>query len=268
MHDDDAVRQEERLWQDRQGGDLQEGAFERPGTRLVLLGQFERITHALELSAGMRVLDLGCGVGHFLGWVTDRAGVQGYGADLSIGSLARARAASPALRLAAADAESLPFQDKSFDRVVCNGSAHHFLDNELAFRELHRVVKPGGIVVLHEPTASGVTSGLRRLFLRNDTYESPADLAHKEEFTAARAVEALAEAGFADIRTSFHDFLAYPLSGNYVDLPFGRSRRVSGLLWRVEQRLARQTALGRLWASLSWRLLVVATRPDRYQLAR
>lgn len=261
-HEDPAVRQEERRWQDQQGGDLQQQSFERPGTRLVLLGQFERIAGALHLSAGMRVLDLGCGVGHFLAWVTERAGVYGYGADVSIGSLARARAASPALHLAVAEAERLPFRDESFDRIVCNGSAHHFLDSGSAFGELHRVVKRGGMLVLYEPTASRLASTVRRLFLRNDRYESPADLAHKEEFTTARAVGALADVGFTDIRTSFHDFLAYPLSGNYVDLPFGRSRKVTAFLWRLEQRLARQSALGRLWAPVSWRVLVVATRTD------
>jgi ubiquinone/menaquinone biosynthesis C-methylase UbiE len=261
MHQhDDEVKHDERRWQDQQGGQLQQDAFDRPGTRLVLVGQFERIARALELAEGLRVLDLGCGVGHFLRWVTEHARVRGVGADLSIASLAVSRAATPTLDLAAADAERLPFADETFDRIACNGAAHHFLDGSAAFQEMHRVLKHGGVLVLHEPTTSSLTSGLRRLVPRYDRYESPADIAHKEEFTARRAVAAIAAAGFTNIETSFHDFLAYPLSGNYINLPLGRSRKAMGFLWRLEQRLAGQKFLAKVWQALSWRLLVVARK--------
>jgi SAM-dependent methyltransferase len=258
QHPDTAVKQDERRWQDQQGGQLQQESFERPGTRIVLIGQFERVARALQLSGDMIVLDLGCGVGHFLRWVIEHIPVHAYGADLSIASLALARAATPTLSLAAADAERLPFADESFDRIACNGAAHHFLDDSVAFQEMRRVLKHGGILVLHEPATSPLTSSLRRLVLRNDRYESPADIAHKEEFTAARAVAAMAQAGFTDIETSFHDFLAYPLSGNYMNLPLGRSRRAIGFLWRLEQRLVGQKALAKVWRAMSWRLLIVA----------
>jgi hypothetical protein len=69
---DHGVKDDERRWQDLQGGRLQQETFERPGTRLVLVGQFERIAGALQLSEGMTVLDLGCGVGHFLRWVIEQ----------------------------------------------------------------------------------------------------------------------------------------------------------------------------------------------------
>ena len=62
-------------------------------------------------------------------------------------------------------------------------------------------------------TATIVTAALRKLVIVYDKYESPADIAHKEEFTLAHAVALLSEVGFAAISTSLHDCLAYPLSG-------------------------------------------------------
>ena len=256
-----SLKQAERRWQDAQGGALQQHAYGRPGTRVVLDGQFRRIAAALKLTPGMRLLDLGCGVGHLLRWLAAKADGMYHGLDLSLTSLASAKEAEPTLRLAAGDAEMLPYKDGSFDRISCNGSAHHLLDECAAFREMYRVLAPGGILVLHEPTSTPLTSALRRLLLRTNRYESPADLAHKEEFTPARVRVFLAEAGFTDISPSFHDFLAYPLSGNYLASPFARSQSFMRLAWRVETALAQCSFLKPLLDLFAWRLLVVSVKP-------
>ena len=55
-----------------------------------------------------------------------------------------------------ADAERLPFEDESFDIVVGHAVLHHLPDLEQAFSEFHRVLKPGGtIVVAGEPSRVG-----------------------------------------------------------------------------------------------------------------
>ena len=46
------------------------------------------------------------------------------------------------------------------------------------------------MIVMYEPTATVVTTALRKLVIGYDKYESPADLAHKEEFTPSHAVAA------------------------------------------------------------------------------
>jgi SAM-dependent methyltransferase len=252
------IKREERTWQDAQGGGLQEDAYSRPGTRIVLDRQFARIGDALELEPDSRVLDLGCGVGLLLTWLNEHRPGRYNGLDLSLASLSRAREANPTTGFAMGDAESLPFADASFDRVLCSGSAHHFLDEHAAFREIFRVLAPGGRVVLYEPTASPITNAVRWVFLRGDKYESPADLAHKEHFSADRVSHVLKAVGFERIAWSAHDFLAYPLSGNYVALPLGKSRSIMSGLCRVEDLLARIKLLRPVMASISWRLLVVA----------
>ena len=57
------------------------------------------------------------------------------------------------------------------------------------------------------------------------------------------------------------DFLAYPLSGMYMQLPWSRSRRTMRALIGLESRLDRLTFLRPVWNALSWRVLFTARRP-------
>ena len=256
------IKKEERSWQDLQGGDLQARSYERPGTHVVINEQYARVAEALQLSPGMRLLDLGCGAGLFLGWLAPRVQAEYHGLDLSFNSLKSIRKENSKLGLTVGDAELLPYQDASFDRISCNGAAHHLLDLRSALRDVYRVLVPGGILVMYEPTATAVANAVRRVFLSSDKYESPADLAHKDEFTRAGVETLLVEQGFTEISSSFHDFLAYPLSGMYINLPLSRSRLAMEFLTRLEGKIERWTILKSITDVFAWRLLVVATKPN------
>jgi SAM-dependent methyltransferase len=253
---------DERIWQEAIGGRLQERAYGRAGTRAVIDRQHARIAAALAPTPGMRVLDLGCGVGHLLAWLGLHVPARYHGLDLSQNSLRRARTAAGIRDLAVGDALRLPFRDASYDGVVCNGSAHHFPDVPAALREIRRVLRPGGHVVLHEPVDSPVTSAIRQTLFRWSPWESPADRSHKHEFSRTRVEEALRAAGFVEIASVPYDFLAYPLSGMYMGLPWSRSRRALLALIRLEDRLHRLPFLRAVWDALSWRVLFTARRPS------
>ncbi|MDX2169356.1 MAG: class I SAM-dependent methyltransferase [Deltaproteobacteria bacterium] len=251
----------EREWQDAVGGTLQAAAYARAGTRLVLDAQHARLAAALRLPAGARLLDLGCGVGHLLHWLARHGAAAAlHGTDLSLNSLRAARAGGVA-GLCAGDAAALPYRDASFDAVVCNGAAHHLPDLPAALRELRRVLRPGGRLVLFEPVDSPLTGAIRGTLFRRSRYESPADLAHKHDFTRAAVEEALRAAGFRDLTVSAHDFLAYPLTGMYMALPWSGSRRVMRALLGLERGLDRVAVLRPLWNACAWRVLFGATRP-------
>jgi len=106
-------------------------------------------------------LEIGCGTGFFLLNLA-QAGVveKGHVTDISPGMVAVAEQNAAALGLSVegrvADAETLPYDDASFDLVVGHAVLHHVPDVEKALREVLRVLRPGGrLVFAGEPTRYG-----------------------------------------------------------------------------------------------------------------
>ena len=116
---------------------------------------------------GKHVLDYGCGHG-MAAVVLARAGAAVTAFDLSPGYVGEARdraaANGVAVECVAADGEDLPFPDATFDAVWGSAILHH-LDLARAGRELHRVLKPGGVAVFCEPWGGNPALALARRFL-------------------------------------------------------------------------------------------------------
>lgn len=98
-------------------------------------------------TAGLRVLDVGCGQGIDV-YRYALAEAEATGIDLTPRHVELARAHLAAMDVDAeiveGDAERLPFADASFDRVSSNGVLHHTPDLPGALREIRRVLRPGG----------------------------------------------------------------------------------------------------------------------------
>ena len=105
-----------------------------------------------------RVLDIGCGIGQALYPLAVADGIMGVGVDVSEESLRIGREIYlekfPEARISfvRSMAESLPFEDESFDLVNC-GLALPYMDNARAISEMSRVMRPDGILLLkiHHP---------------------------------------------------------------------------------------------------------------------
>jgi len=115
--------------------------------------------------------------------------------------------------------------------------------------------------VLFEPAATPFSNGLRGIVDRFQHFESPADLAIKHHFTRGRVEEILTHCGFTRTRSELSDFLAYPLTGMYMSLPWSNWRGLFRFLYRVEGRLARVRFLRPAYDAVSWRLMVIADKP-------
>jgi SAM-dependent methyltransferase len=50
----------------------------------------------------------------------------------------------------------LPFKDGAFDKVICTNSFHHYPDHFAALKEMRRVLRPGGMLVLVDPRADNI----------------------------------------------------------------------------------------------------------------
>jgi ubiquinone/menaquinone biosynthesis C-methylase UbiE len=96
------------------------------------------------------VLEVAVGTGRNLPYYPD--GVALTGIDVSPAMLALARRRADELerevRLREADAQALPFPDTSFDTVVCTLGLCGFPDDRAAIAEMHRVLRPGGRLLL------------------------------------------------------------------------------------------------------------------------
>jgi SAM-dependent methyltransferase len=111
--------------------------------------------HVIGQIAGRTVLDYGCGNGeNSLPLVSRGARVIGLDVSNDLLILARQRLALHGLAdratFLAASAHDLPLPDSSIDAVMGIAILHH-LDLNLAAREVHRVLKPGGVAVFQEP---------------------------------------------------------------------------------------------------------------------
>lgn len=117
-----------------------------------------RVVPALRLSSGARLLDAPCGAGT-LACSLAGAGFEVVGVDLDA-----AAADCPGAVFGQADLEQpLPFPDASFDAVLSVEGIEH-LENPFNFlRELRRVLRPGGQLLLTTPNIAGIRSRVRFL---------------------------------------------------------------------------------------------------------
>lgn len=121
------------------------------------VGWRRRCVRELRLPGGSLVADLACGTGDLCREL-ERSGYRAVGFDFSSGMLLAARTGAPLIR---SDILRLPLSDGSLDGVTCGFALRNVVSLEGLFREIARVVRPGGRASLLD--AAEPDGGLIRL---------------------------------------------------------------------------------------------------------
>ncbi|MEM1884782.1 MAG: class I SAM-dependent methyltransferase [Candidatus Jordarchaeales archaeon] len=148
---------------------------------------------------GKRALDVGCAYG-FVVELLSRIGYDAVGVDISSYAVRRGRKAGLLLE---ADAGHLPFAGNTFDLVTCFAVLEHLLNLEKALREIARVMKPGGIIVVTTPNINVVAKVLIHVLAREPTETHPSARLPGEW------IKTLTNFGFGDVKAKH--FLLLPI---------------------------------------------------------
>lgn len=222
----------------------------RRSTRLsqaVMVAEQNRLLAAAVGTAG-RLLEVGAGVGTFL---ADASADSRFGRVCAVEvshqsaklALAAAGGRAPVLL---APAENLPFRDESFDAVVARGVVHHLSDPSAAVREMHRILRPQGRLVIFEGNPA---SSYRRAMLGlADLLRIP----HEDtQYRHLRPEE------ISRLLSPFHASRAAPINGMFAPLSYmgiGGPRS-----WRALMAIRR--AVIDAWPSgFAWWLLWIAEK--------
>lgn len=153
------------------------------------------------------VLDLGSGPGNIAEVFAER-GAKVTGVDFSPQMVKVAQRCYPHISFMEANGEQLPFGDGTFDAVVCNYVVHHFARPEVVFREIFRVLKPGGRLVFAVWGVPEDQSSVDAFFGAVAAHHDLAELPHGPLFgVTERCVyePLLTQAGLTDCRLTMHD---------------------------------------------------------------
>lgn len=111
-----------------------------------------RILNLLQPQSHHKVLEIGFGNGRLLEKLAPLVyHVTGIDIEEKVVTRASQRLDFANLMLKTASAESLPFEDASFDQVICSLSYHEFADASKALAEIRRVLKPLGRLLILDP---------------------------------------------------------------------------------------------------------------------
>ena len=151
----------------------------------VVTDELELLRSLVDLAQHPRIIELGCGAAHLSRKLLQRFPIcEVTGLEVDERQHAKnLQKAQERLRFVQAGAQALPFPDQSFDLALMLKSLHHVPLDQLdqALAEVHRVLRPQGLLYVSEPVFAGALNEVMRLF-------------HDEEVVRAAALRAVQKA--------------------------------------------------------------------------
>jgi SAM-dependent methyltransferase len=172
--------------------------FELEGRHWWFLGRRKIFLAVLDQALGgrkERALDFGCGTGAFLPYLERYGDVSAVDVDESAVAFCHQRGRSEVLHVRAGS--PLPFEDETFDLVTTLDVIEHIDDDVTALRELRRVLRPGGVLLVAVPAF---------MFLWGDQDEISH---HYRRYRAPQLARHLEQAGLTVERTSYFNSLLF-----------------------------------------------------------
>jgi ubiquinone/menaquinone biosynthesis C-methylase UbiE len=133
------------------------------------------LLEAANVKAGIRLLDVACGPG-YVAESAHTIGAEPFGLDFSAEMIRIARERNPKINFKVGDAQSLDFENDSFDAVVMNFGVLHISRPETAFSEAYRVLQAGGRFSFTVWAGPELSPGAKLL---EDSIETYADMSIK-----------------------------------------------------------------------------------------
>lgn len=173
--------------------ELEDGHWWYRGRRRIL----DELMRSLDLAPGATILDAGCGSGRNMVDFARYGTVTGV--EISDASLERARMRGVG-EVVQCSITEMPFPDGHFDVAVCLDVVEHIEDEQGALRELHRVVRPGGSLMITVPAYQWLWSD-------HDVINH-----HQRRYTRKSLSAAAAAAGWKTARTTYFNTLLLPVA--------------------------------------------------------
>ncbi len=180
------------------------GYYDYMAEKPLLLSYFRRkITFLRTILLGKKVLEIGSSYGFFLE-EAKRAHLDCIGIDISWEAVAYAK--NQGLNARATDLFRAKFPSHSFDGVVGFHLIEHVSDPLAFLREIHRVIKPGGVILFSTPREGGYLQHLLGKHWRNYRHQE-----HLYFFSRETMTLLLKKAGFHHIRSVGDETRWYPI---------------------------------------------------------
>lgn len=129
--------------------DLWSSIYDKDPISIWLYSIQKKILNYIKIQKNSKVLDVGCGTGASLKYLETKGNKNLFGIDLSQGMVKKARQKlGPKAVLKESSVEKIQFKSNYFDYVLCTEAFHHFPKPDLALKEMKRVLKKTGKIIL------------------------------------------------------------------------------------------------------------------------